>query len=75
VNNIWNGAGRRIYVQEVGMRDGLQAEEVFVTTPDNVPLAKGFEAAACTHRACILSQIVKAGRRLDLHPAREGITQ
>jgi len=35
--NVWNGAGRRIYMQEVGTRDGLP------------------------------SQIVKAGRRLDLH--------
>jgi hydroxymethylglutaryl-CoA lyase len=30
--NIWNGAGRRIHMQEVGTRDGLQAETAFVAT-------------------------------------------
>ncbi len=37
MNGIWNSNGKRIYMQEVGTRDGLP------------------------------SQIVKAGRRLDLH--------
>lgn len=34
----WNGAGRRIYLQEVGTRDGLQAEAVFVPTADKIAL-------------------------------------
>jgi hydroxymethylglutaryl-CoA lyase len=34
----WNGAGRRIYLQEVGTRDGLQAEAVFVPTDQKIAL-------------------------------------
>jgi hydroxymethylglutaryl-CoA lyase len=37
--NAWNGAGRRIHIQEVGLRDGLQAECRFVPTPDKIALA------------------------------------
>ena len=33
----WHGAGRRVYLQEVGTRDGLQAEAQFVPTPDKKP--------------------------------------
>lgn len=35
---LWNGAGKRIYVQEVGTRDGLQAESAFVPTEDKIAL-------------------------------------
>jgi len=35
---LWNGAGRRIYMQEVGTRDGLQAETAFVPTEDKIAL-------------------------------------
>lgn len=35
---VWQGAGRRIYIQEVGPRDGLQAEAVFVPTDDKIAL-------------------------------------
>src|SRR5687768_17316312 len=35
---IWNGAGQRIYMQEVGTRDGLQAESAFVPTEQKVAL-------------------------------------
>jgi hydroxymethylglutaryl-CoA lyase len=37
--NAWNGAGRRIHIQEVGLRDGLQAEPRFVPTPGKIALA------------------------------------
>jgi hydroxymethylglutaryl-CoA lyase len=37
--SAWNGAGRRIYIQEVGLRDGLQAEPHFVPTADKIALA------------------------------------
>ena len=37
--SAWNGAGRRIHIQEVGLRDGLQAECRFVPTPDKIALA------------------------------------
>jgi len=36
--SIWNGAGRRIYMQEVGTRDGLQVEAAFVPTEDKIAL-------------------------------------
>ena len=26
-NTVWQGAGRRIHMQEVGLRDGLQMEK------------------------------------------------
>jgi hydroxymethylglutaryl-CoA lyase len=37
--SAWNGAGRRIHIQEVGLRDGLQAECRFVPTPGKIALA------------------------------------
>lgn len=36
--NLWNGAGRRIHLQEVGPRDGLQAESRFVPTHEKIDL-------------------------------------
>jgi hydroxymethylglutaryl-CoA lyase len=36
--SAWQGAGKRVYVQEVGTRDGLQAEPVFVPTADKIAL-------------------------------------
>jgi hydroxymethylglutaryl-CoA lyase len=36
--NPWEGAGRRIHLQEVGTRDGLQAEAVFVPTETKIGL-------------------------------------
>lgn len=38
MNSIWTGDGRRIYMQEVGMRDGLQIEEIFVPTDAKIAL-------------------------------------
>jgi len=35
---VWTGASRRVYLQEVGTRDGLQAEAAFVPTDDKVAL-------------------------------------
>jgi hydroxymethylglutaryl-CoA lyase len=43
--NVWNGAGRRIHMQEVGPRDGLQVEERFVPTEDKVALVNALSAA------------------------------
>ncbi|WP_374663679.1 hydroxymethylglutaryl-CoA lyase [Ramlibacter sp.] len=34
----WHGEGRRVYLQEVGTRDGLQGEAQFVPTPDKIAL-------------------------------------
>lgn len=41
---VWNGAGRRIFMQEVGTRDGLQNEGVFVPTPDKIALVDTLSA-------------------------------
>lgn len=37
-NSPWHGAGRRIHINEVGMRDGLQMEPVFVPTDEKIAL-------------------------------------
>lgn len=42
---IWNGAGRRIYIQEVGTRDGLQAESTFVSTDEKIALVNSLSRA------------------------------
>lgn len=41
---VWQGAGRRIHLQEVGTRDGLQAESVFVPTEDKIALVDALSA-------------------------------
>lgn len=41
---VWDGAGRRIHMQEVGMRDGLQMEAVFVPTDDKIALINALSA-------------------------------
>ncbi|WP_077033972.1 hydroxymethylglutaryl-CoA lyase [Pelomonas sp. KK5] len=38
MSTLWQGAGRRIHLQEVGTRDGLQAEAAFVPTEDKIAL-------------------------------------
>ena len=37
-SETWNGAGRRLYLQEVGTRDGFQMESVFIPTRDKIAL-------------------------------------
>ena len=44
-HSAWQGQGRRIYLQEVGTRDGLQAECTFVPTEDKVALINALSAA------------------------------
>ncbi len=44
-NSVWAGQGRRIFLQEVGTRDGLQAESVFVPTEDKVKLVDALSDA------------------------------
>ncbi|QHI98857.1 hydroxymethylglutaryl-CoA lyase [Xylophilus rhododendri] len=36
--NAWDGAGKRLYLQEVGTRDGFQMESVFIPTEDKIAL-------------------------------------
>lgn len=42
---VWDGGGRRIHMQEVGPRDGLQVEERFVQTADKVALVDALAEA------------------------------
>ena len=37
-SQVWQGQNKRIYLQEVGTRDGLQAEKVFVPTENKIGL-------------------------------------
>ncbi|MEY5098021.1 MAG: hypothetical protein RJA36_740 [Pseudomonadota bacterium] len=41
---VWAGQGRRIFMQEVGTRDGLQVEPVFVPTEDKIALVNALSA-------------------------------
>lgn len=43
-SNVWQGAGRRIHLQEVGLRDGLQMEAAFVPTADKIALCNALSA-------------------------------
>ena len=42
---VWAGARRRIHMQEVGPRDGLQMEAAFVPTADKIALIDALSAA------------------------------
>ena len=44
-NTVWQGANRRIHMQEVGLRDGLQMEQAFVPTADKIALCNALSAA------------------------------
>ncbi|WP_311223853.1 MULTISPECIES: hydroxymethylglutaryl-CoA lyase [unclassified Acidovorax] len=41
---VWQGGGRRIHMQEVGTRDGLQMEAAFVPTEDKIALVNALSA-------------------------------
>jgi hydroxymethylglutaryl-CoA lyase len=43
--SVWQGGKRRIYMQEVGTRDGLQAESVFVPTEEKIALVDALSQA------------------------------
>lgn len=42
---VWQGAGRRVHMQEVGTRDGLQMEQAFVPTEDKIALVDALSDA------------------------------
>src|SRR5262245_27778771 len=44
-SNVWTGAGRRVYLNDVGPRDGLQAESAFVPTADKIALVDALSEA------------------------------
>ena len=43
--NVWDGKRKRIHMQEVGTRDGLQVEEAFVPTVDKIALVNALSQA------------------------------
>lgn len=45
MNEVWNGAGRRVDIYEVGTRDGLQNEAAFVPTADKIALVDALSDA------------------------------
>ena len=45
MNTVWNGAGRRIELCDVGLRDGLQMEAQFVPTEDKIALVNALSHA------------------------------
>lgn len=45
ITDIWSGHGRRIHMQEVGTRDGLQVEQQFVPTEDKIALVNALADA------------------------------
>lgn len=42
--SVWKGGGRRVHMQEVGTRDGLQMESAFVPTDDKIALVNALSA-------------------------------
>ncbi len=45
MTNVWNGNGKRIFLQEVGTRDGLQVEKVFMPTAEKIALIDSLSKA------------------------------
>ena len=43
--HVWQGAGKRIYIQEVGPRDGLQMEKVLVPTAHKIAMVDALTRA------------------------------
>lgn len=48
-SSVFDGAGRSVTLCEVGPRDGLQAETVFVPTADKIALVNALAAAGLRH--------------------------
>lgn len=44
-STIWQGDGRRLFINDVGPRDGLQSEDVFVPTEDKIALVNALSHA------------------------------
>lgn len=44
-SDVWTGAGRRVFMQDVGTRDGLQSETTFVPTADKIALVDALSQA------------------------------
>ena len=51
--DVWQGAGRRVFFNEVGTRDGLQMEQAFVPTEDKIALVNALSQAGLS-KICLL---------------------
>lgn len=66
---VWNGARKRIHMQEVGTRDGLQVEQAFVATEDKIALINALSEAGMTKievTAFVSPQAIPALRDADI---------
>ena len=69
MNRVWNGAARPIHLQEVGTRDGLQAEAAFVETDAKIALVNALSAAGLAKievTAFVSPQAIPALRDADI---------
>ena len=69
--DAWDGAGRRLHLQEVGTRDGFQMEPVFIPTADKIRLvdllsACGFELRRAPALQFTTIQLRGFGRRSEM---------
>ena len=66
---IWNGAGRRIFIQEVGTRDGLQAESAFVPSEDKIALVNSLSRAGLA-KIEVTAFVTQGHSRFERRPNR-----
>jgi hypothetical protein len=67
--NVWNGERRRIIMNEVGTRDGLQVEEAFVPTQDKIDLINALSEAGLSKievTAFVSAQAIPALRDAEI---------
>ncbi|HDR9872850.1 TPA: hydroxymethylglutaryl-CoA lyase [Burkholderia cenocepacia] len=67
--NAWNGNQKRIYMQEVGTRDGFQSEGLFVDTHDKIALVNalsGSGVAKIEVTAFVSSQAIPSLRDAEI---------
>ncbi len=69
-SDVWTGAGRRIFMQDVGTRDGLQAETAFVPTADRRPPTRSRRSTRCPTRADELNLVMSASESHNLSNLR-----
>jgi len=68
-HKVWAGEKRRIHLQEVGTRDGLQAEAAFVSTEDKIALVDALSHAGLSKievSAFVSAQAIPALRDAEI---------
>ena len=67
--SVWQGAGRRLFIQEVGPRDGLQNEKTPVSVAARIAFVEALVADLRAHGGTVTSgHHVRTWR--DVPPAR-----